>query len=107
MSEILVKVYRSNTIESIHQGSVAVVSLQGKLLWYAGDPNFVTFLRSSAKPFQALAVVESGAAEAFGFTQREIAIIAGSHNGEKKHIRLVRSILKNNSFQKEIFQSSA
>jgi len=104
MNDILVKAYRNDTIESIHHGAIAVVSPQGKLLWYAGDPNFVTFLRSSAKPFQALAVVESGASEAFGFTQKEIAIIAGSHNGEKKHVRLVRSILKKIDLNKSHLQ---
>lgn len=104
MNEILVKAYRNDTVESIHQGAVAAVSPKGKLLWYAGNPDFVTFLRSSAKPFQALAVVESGAAEAFGFTQREIAIIAGSHNGEKKHVRLVRSILKKIGLNKSHLQ---
>ena len=90
----MVRAYRGNTIESVHHGAVAVVDSRGKLLRHAGDSDFVTFLRSSAKPFQALVVVESGAAEAFGFTQQEVAIIAGSHNGEKKHVRLVRSILK-------------
>lgn len=94
MSAILVKVYRKDTIESIHHGAVGVVDSSGKLLYAVGDPDFLTFLRSSAKPFQALVVVESGTSEAFGFTQQEIAIIAGSHNGEKKHVRIVRSILK-------------
>jgi len=94
MSAILVKVYRKDTIESVHHGAVAVVDSSGKLLYSVGDPDFLTFLRSSAKPFQALVVVESGTSEAFGFTQQEMAIIAGSHNGEKKHVRIVRSILK-------------
>jgi len=94
MSAILVKVYRKKTIESIHHGAVAVVDSSGKLLYAVGDPDFLTFLRSSAKPFQALVVVESGTSEAFGFPQQEMAIIAGSHNGEKKHVRIVRSILK-------------
>ncbi len=94
MSINVVKAFRGNTIESVHQVAVAVVDSSGKLRHSAGDPNLVTFLRSSAKPFQALAVVDSGAGEAFGLTQEEIAIIAGSHNGEKKHVKLVRGILK-------------
>jgi L-asparaginase II len=104
MNEVLAKVYRGKTIESIHLGSVAVVDSWGKLIYRIGDPNFVTFLRSSAKPFQAIPVVELGVAEAFGFTQKEIAIISGSHNGEKKHVKVVQSILKkiglNKSFLK-------
>jgi L-asparaginase II len=94
MSEMLVKVYRGKTIESIHLGSVVVADSSGKLIYRVGDPNFVTFLRSSAKPFQTIPVVESGVAEAFGFSQREIAIISGSHNGEEKHVKTVQSILK-------------
>jgi L-asparaginase II len=54
----------------------------------------MTFLRSSAKPFQAIAVVESGAAKEFGFSSAEIAIIAGSHSGEDIHVDTVRSILE-------------
>ncbi len=104
MSEILVKVYRKDTIESIHYGAIAVVDSWGKLLYSVGDSNFVTFLRSSAKPFQALVVVESGAAEAFGLTQQEIALISGSHNGEKKHVRVVRSILKKIGLNKSYLQ---
>lgn len=94
MTEILVRAYRQDTIESIHHGAIAVVDSAGKLKYSAGDPNFVTFLRSSAKPLQAIVVVESGAAEAFGLSQQEIAIISGSHNGERKHVKLVGSILK-------------
>lgn len=94
MNEVLTKLYRGKTVESIHLGSVAVVDSSGKLIYSVGDPNFVTFLRSSAKPFQAIPVVEWGVAEAFGFTQQEIAIISGSHNGEKKHVKAVQSILK-------------
>jgi L-asparaginase II len=94
ISEVLAKVYKGKTVESIHCGSVAVVDSSGKLIYSVGDPNFITFLRSSAKPFQAIPVVESGVAEAFGFTQQEIAIISGSHNGEKKHVKAVQSILR-------------
>ena len=104
MDEILVKVYRKDTIESIHPGAIVVVDSSGKLLYSVGDPNFVTFLRSSAKPLQALVVVESGAAEAFGLTQQEIAIISGSHNGEKKHVRIVRNILKKIGLNKNYLQ---
>jgi len=104
MNEVLAKVYRGKTIESIHFGAVVVVDSSGKLIYRIGDPNFVTFLRSSAKPFQAIPVVELGVAEAFGFTQKEIAIIAGSHNGEKKHVKLVQSILKKIGLNKGFLQ---
>lgn len=94
MQEILVKVYRGKTVESMHFGSVAVVDSKGKLIYYKGDPYFVTFLRSSAKPFQAIPLITSGVAKEFGFTKKEIAIISGSHNGQKIHTDTVKSILK-------------
>ncbi|OGC84382.1 MAG: hypothetical protein A2W07_08135 [candidate division Zixibacteria bacterium RBG_16_43_9] len=94
MNEILVKVYRGNTVESIHCGSGAVVDSKGKLVYSFGDPYFVTYLRSSAKPFQVIPLITSGAAKKFGLSQKEIAIISGSHNGQKIHTDTVKSILK-------------
>jgi L-asparaginase II len=99
--------YRNNVVESIHQVAVAVTDDRGRILYSAGDPNFITFLRSSAKPFQAVPVVELGVAEAFGFTQKEIAIISGSHNGERKHVRVVQSILKKIGLNKSYLQCGA
>ncbi|HEX7401881.1 MAG TPA: asparaginase [candidate division Zixibacteria bacterium] len=107
MKEASVIAYRNNVVESIHRVAVALVDSTGKLLYFTGDPKFITFLRSSAKPFQAVPVVESGTAEAFGFTQKEIAIIAGSHNGEKKHVRVVQSILKKIGLNKSHLQCGA
>jgi len=92
--EPVAKVLRGETVESIHHGSIAVVDSDGRLLYRVGDPYAITYLRSSAKPFQAAAVVESGAAKAFGLTSAEIAIIAGSHSGEEIHINTVKSILE-------------
>ncbi len=94
MHTILSKVYRGNTVESVHCGSVAVVDSKGKLIYSFGDPYFVTYLRSSAKPFQAIPLRTSGAAKEFGLTQKEIAIISGSHNGQRIHTDTMKSILK-------------
>ena len=94
MKDAIAWVYRGTTVESVHCGSVAVVNSRGKLLYYHGNPDFFTYLRSSAKPFQLGTVIQTGAAEWFGFTQKELAIIAGSHNGEPQHVRTVKGILK-------------
>ena len=59
-------------LNSIHYGSIAVVDAKGKLISSYGDPQAVAFLRSSAKPFQALPFVERGGVEHFGFTRREL-----------------------------------
>ncbi|UCE67140.1 MAG: asparaginase [Candidatus Zixiibacteriota bacterium] len=91
--EPIAKVIRGEVTESVHFGSIAVADAGGRLLYGVGDPYMITYLRSSAKPFQAIAAVESGAAKAFGFSSSEIAIIAGSHSGEDKHVDTVKSIL--------------
>ncbi|HEU5460610.1 MAG TPA: asparaginase, partial [Pyrinomonadaceae bacterium] len=59
-----------------------------------GSPQTVTFLRSSAKPFQALPLLTSGAAGAFGFTDQEVALACASHNGEPIHTEVVASMLQ-------------
>lgn len=90
----LVDILRGGILESQHRGAIAVVDAAGKLVASAGDPGLVTFLRSSAKPFQLLQVVESGAADRFGFSPRELAVMAASHSGEDRHVEAVRGILK-------------
>lgn len=89
----LVEVMRGGRVESEHRGAIAVVDAQGKLIAHAGDADLVSYLRSSAKPFQLLPLVESGAADRFGFTDTELAVIAGSHSGEPRHVAAVQSIL--------------
>ena len=66
----LLEVTRGHIVESTHYGSIAVVDSNGKLIAAQGDPKTVAFLRSSAKPFQALPFVERGGVEHFGFTPR-------------------------------------
>jgi len=88
----LVEYTRGGIVESVHQGAIAVVDTQGRLVASAGDPTLVTFLRSSAKPFQTLPLIESGAAEAFGLPTREIAFTCASHLGMDMHAEAAASI---------------
>jgi L-asparaginase II len=67
---------------------------KGRRICSLGSPETVTYLRSSGKPFQALPVVFSGAADRFGFSEQEVAIACGSHNGEPTHVETVRSMLR-------------
>lgn len=90
----LAEVTRGGRAESLHSGSVAVVDLQGRLLHYAGDPNFVTFTRSTLKPFQALPFLRDGGAAHFGYGRREIALLCASHSGEPMHVDTVASMLR-------------
>ncbi len=93
MSELRCNVLRGGRIESVHRVSFAAIE-NGKAVYVRGDVDTPVFMRSCAKPFQALSVVESGAADAYGFSTEEIAVIAGSHPGEPEHVRAGSSILK-------------
>ena len=88
-----VDVLRGDRLESRHRIHGVAVSADGAVLANIGDSNFQTYFRSSAKPFQALEVVRSGAVEKFGFTEKELAVICSSHSGEDFHIQTVRNIL--------------
>ena len=88
----LLELTRGGVTESAHFGSIAVVDSQGILLHKIGDPNTVAFLRSSAKPFQALPFVERGGAEHFGFTSRELALACASHETAQIHLDAVAAM---------------
>jgi L-asparaginase II len=81
----LVEVTRGEIVESVHYGAFCVVTSDGDLLAHAGNPEFITYPRSSLKPFQALPLIEQGGAEQFGFFGEEIAIMCGSHAGTALH----------------------
>jgi len=83
---------RGNTVESIHDGAIAVVDASGNLVAWYGDPDAVTFLRSTAKPFQALPFIQHGGQAAFNLTPQEVALICASHSGTEEHVRVVQSI---------------
>src|SRR3990170_8131563 len=78
--------------ESIHYGSIAVVDMHGKLIAFYGDPNLVTFLRSTAKPFQALPFIEHGGDSTYNLLPPEIALICASHSGMDEHVATAKSI---------------
>lgn len=81
----LVEVTRGEIVESIHFGAFCVVNREGQVLASAGALELMTYPRSSLKPFQALAFIEHGGAEHFGFFGEEIAIMCGSHTGTALH----------------------
>jgi L-asparaginase II len=84
---------RGAMVESTHFGSIAVIDADGRVIASTGDADRPTFLRSSAKPFQAMAFVETGAAAAFDVTPAELALIAASHSGEPRHTKTAREML--------------
>lgn len=92
--EILARVFRGETIESVHRGHLIVVDGAGKTLCALGDPETVTFWRSSAKSFQSIPFLADGAAERYGFSDKEIALACGSHSGEAAHVETAAKMLE-------------
>src|SRR6266480_7285902 len=92
--EPLVEVTRGGITESRHRGHVVAAEPKGNIVAYLGAPETVTYLRSSAKPHQAIPLVASGAADRFGFNEKEIALACASHSGEPIHTEVAASMLK-------------
>ncbi len=90
---LLAQVWRGERVESRHFGHWVIVDANGCIVGSGGSPDIPVYLRSSAKPIQALMVVASGAADRFGLTDRELAIACGSHAGSAEHVAAVDSIL--------------
>ena len=81
--------YRGDLVDQIHRGHIAVTDHTGKILWKLGDPERLTFARSSAKPLQAIPVAESGALEHYGITPQELAVRALDRHGLTPYFRFV------------------
>lgn len=89
----IVEVTRGQRVESIHRGSVAVVDCSGAAVLSLGDTKALVYPRSAVKPIQALPLVASGAADALGASDAEIALACGSHAGSPLHIATAESLL--------------
>lgn len=91
---VTVEVTRGQLVESRHRGLAVVVDAEGKILFSAGDVDAGVFPRSACKAMQALPLVESGAADAYGFGNRELALACSSHSGEPEHVATAAAMLK-------------
>jgi L-asparaginase II len=90
---VLVEVTRGNLVESRHRGLVVVVDGDGKVVFSQGEIDAGVFPRSACKAMQGLPLVESGAADAYGFGNKELALACSSHNGEPEHAALAGTML--------------
>ncbi len=85
---------RGSVLESRHRVHVAVVDGAGRLVASAGDPEYRTFWRSAAKPFQAMSLVQDGVVERVGLTRQDLALACASHSSEPGQVALVREFLQ-------------
>ncbi len=91
---ILVRLVRNGIEESVHRGDIVEVDVTGRILRQLGDAERLVTLRSTVKPFGAVALIEAGGIEAFGLESSEIAILASSHSGEDIHVRTLQAIFR-------------
>jgi L-asparaginase II len=89
----LVEIIRGDLVESRHAGAIAVADAQGRLLLAFGDVQRLVFPRSAIKAMQAVPLVESGATDAFGLGDDELAVACASHSGDRVHVETVRRLL--------------
>jgi L-asparaginase II len=90
---ILVEVTRGGLTESRHRGALAVVDADGATVLSLGDVAAAVYPRSAVKPLQALPLIESGAADRFGFGDEELALACASHGGEPAHVAVAQRML--------------
>jgi len=83
---------RGEAVESVHYGAFAVVDSRGQLVASWGNPDAVTFLRSSMKPFQALPFIEAGGHLRLALSPRQVAILCASHAGTDDHFEVLSRI---------------
>jgi L-asparaginase II len=90
---VVVEVTRGAVVESAHRGAVAVYDADGGSVLEIGDTDRPVFPRSAVKAIQALPFVENGAADAYGFGDKELALACASHSGQPEHVELARAML--------------
>jgi L-asparaginase II len=90
---VLVEVLRGALVESRHRGAVAVVDADGAAVLALGDGTQPVYPRSAVKPIQALPLIESGAADRYGFGDEDIALACASHGGEPAHVAVAARML--------------
>jgi len=99
---VLVTVTRSDVLESVHRGMVAVADGTGRLVAHVGAAARPFYFRSSAKPIQLLPTVEGGAADRFALGERELAAAASSHSGAPEHVAAAHAILERAGYGSEL-----
>jgi L-asparaginase II len=103
----LLRIERGEVEEGLQRGHLAAVDDEGKVIASKGDPNRLTYFRSCAKPFQGIAALRTGIVERFDLTAEHVAIICASHNGEPRHVAVVRDLLAHAGIDESALQCGA
>jgi L-asparaginase II len=103
----LVRAERGGIEEALHLGHVVAADAAGRVRASLGDPERITYYRSCAKPFQALAALRTGIVSRFELQPDHIAIMCASHNGEPRHIDVVRDLIAKAGIPENALQCGA
>lgn len=80
---------RGKSIETLHHGWICVLNKEKKIIYKKGNISDCTFLRSAAKPIQAIPIIDNN----LNVTLKELAIITGSHSGSGKHLEVLEQFM--------------
>jgi len=99
----LILMNRGGQTENVHRGRISIVSaVDGKVMGSCGDAYSPVYVRSTAKPVQAMASLLDGSAEAYGFEERHLALMAASHRGSKEQVAVLEEILRLTGLDEEL-----
>lgn len=104
---VIAEVTRGSRVESVHRGRIVAVDADEGVLFAIGDVDTPVYPRSALKLMQALPLVESGAADAFGFGDRELALACASHSSEPAHVDMARAMLSKAGLTQDDLQCGA
>jgi L-asparaginase II len=107
INPVVVDIFRSTAVESRHRGAVVAVDASGDTIFELGNIDALVFPRSSLKPFQAIPLVESGAAAHFSLTDRELALACASHNAEPVHQQVLAEWMQRAGLNSEQLECGA
>ncbi|MDA8870381.1 asparaginase [Rhizobiaceae bacterium] len=93
LGPVLVEITRGDSVESVHRGAISVIDGDGATVLAIGNVDTPVFPRSAVKAIQALPLIESGAADAYGFTDADLALACSSHSGEPRHVDRATALL--------------
>ncbi|WP_309119940.1 asparaginase [Paenibacillus sp.] len=94
MTEALVQEFRGGMLENVHYGHICGVDETGRVRYAVGDPAYATFLRSAAKPIQALPFFLERLDEKLGFADEELAVMMASHRALPYHVTALDGMLQ-------------
>ena len=104
---VVVEVTRGALVESAHRGAGAVVDADGRVVMAFGDAERAVYPRSAVKALQALPLVESGAADRLGLSDKEIALACASHSGSEDHVATARAMLAKVGYDERALECGA